>query len=434
LPEVAAKVANELVTLYLQENVDSRTKRAADATSFLDDEANRLGKNIDELQAKLAQFKERHLNDLPESSAVNVQLLTRSEEEVREVDMRIRSLDQQIVYLNAQLAQISPTSQVYTSTGERVLSPQDRLKFLRTEFARVSAVYAPTHPDVLRLQREIAGLEKDVGTVDQVHDFERQLLDANTKLDAAKERYAGDHPDVVRLTKLVAGLNAQVAELRASPSIPESGTASPDNPAYIQVKAQHEASQNERRSLEKKRGELQTRLRELEGRIESAPGVEREYTSLSREMDNAQIKYRDVRQKQMEAQVSQNLEDERKGERFTLIEPPLVSEEPASPNRVVILVLGLVLSIAAAVGVKALLESLDGSVRGRRDLAALLSVPPLAVLPWMETQEERDSRRRKGRFALGSAVAGVLVMLLLAHLFYRPLDVLWQVALRRIVG
>lgn len=431
--ELAAKVANELVTLYLQENVESRAKRAADATSFLDDEANRLGKNIDELQAKLATFKEEHLNDLPESASVNTQLLARNEEELREVDTRVRSLDQQVVYLDAQLAQISPSSQVYTSTGERVLSPQDRLKFLRTEHARVSGIYSSTHPDVLRLEREIAGLEKNVGAVDQTNDLQRQLQDAKTKLAAAQERYAADHPDVVRLTRLSEALTTQIAEAKRAPSVPVTAV-SPDNPAYIQVKSQREATGSELKSLQAKKTQLQVRLQELERRLETAPSVEREYTSLTREMDNAQLKYREVRQKQMEAQVSQNLEDERKGERFTLIEPPLVSEQPASPNRLVIVVLGIVLSIAAAIGIMVVLESLDGSVRSRRDLTALLDVPPLAVLPWIETQAERIAQKRTRRFAFGGAIASVAITLVLAHFLYRPLDVLWQVALRRIAG
>src|SRR5499427_7191679 len=114
-PEIAAKVANELVTLFLQENLDNRKKRAADATNFLDEEADRLSKHIAELQSQMSDFKEKHLNDLPELTQINLQLLTRTEEELREVDARVNSLEQQTLYLDSQLAQISPSSQVYTS-------------------------------------------------------------------------------------------------------------------------------------------------------------------------------------------------------------------------------------------------------------------------------------------------------------------------------
>ena len=42
-PEVANKVANELVTLFLDENIKQRTERASETTEFLTREADKLG-------------------------------------------------------------------------------------------------------------------------------------------------------------------------------------------------------------------------------------------------------------------------------------------------------------------------------------------------------------------------------------------------------
>lgn len=432
--DLAARVANELVSLYLQQNLQSRKERAADATSFLTDEAERLSKRINELQSSIASFKEKHVNDLPELSQINIQMMSRADEELREVDARIRSLDQQVVYLGAQLAQISPSSQVYTSTGERVLSPQDRLKYLRTEYARVSGIYAPTHPDVIRLQREIAGLEKTADAAGEVNDLQRQLEDAKSQLASAQQKYSADHPDVIKLQRLQASLTAKLSDAARADNNASVRPVEPDNPAYIQIQAQSEAAKSERDSLQKKRNDLTAQITEFERRLASAPGVEREYSAMTREMENNQLKYREVRQKQMEAQVSQSLEEERKGERFTLIEPPLTPEEPASPNRLLIILLGVVLAGGSAVGSAALLETLDSSVRNRRDLEALLQMPPLAVLPLIETLADRKARKRRRQYALASALGAAIVAIVAIHLFYRPLDVLWQVALRRLAG
>jgi uncharacterized protein involved in exopolysaccharide biosynthesis len=159
-PQMAARVANELVSLYLDENVRSRRQLSADAANFLDDEANKLDQNIAMIESSIEKFKDHHINTLPDQALINRETLIRSEDEVRDIDTQLRSLQQQSTYLDAQLAQLSPSSQVYTSTGERVLSPSDRLKFLRTEYARLSGIYAPDHPDVLRIKREMEGLEK----------------------------------------------------------------------------------------------------------------------------------------------------------------------------------------------------------------------------------------------------------------------------------
>lgn len=431
-PVLAAKVTNEIVSLYLSENIENRKQRSAETVTFLKEEAERLSTRIVELEASMATFKRQHVNELPEVAQLNLQLLTRTDDELSDVDGRIRSLDQQIVYLDAQLAQINPTSQVFTSTGERVLSPADRLKFLRTEYARVSGVYAADHPDVLRIGREMESLEKSAGDVDSTNELRRQLDDAKAKLKSLREQYHDEHPDVQTMQRLVAAIDQQVAAAEARGDLPP--VERPDNPAYIQVKAQREASVNERTALETKRDALRARQSEIEQRITDAPSVEREYVQLVRELENSQLKYREVSQKHMEAQLGQNLEEERKGERFTLIEPPLVPQQPVKPNRIVILAIGLVLAIAGAVGTAALLELLDTRVRGRRDLERLLSVPPLAVLPYIETLAERRARRRYVHFAWMGAVGAVVLAGITTHFMFRPLDVLWAVAVRRLLG
>jgi len=433
-PELAARVANELVSLYMQENIDNRKQRTAETTSFLAEEGERLNKHIEELDSKLAKFKEQHADELPELSQMNQQQVTRTEDELLELDSRTRSLDQQITYLDAQLAQLSPTSTVYTSTGERVLSPSDRLKYLRTEYARLSGIYAPDHPDVVRTKREMESLEKSAGATDSVNDLNRQLEQAQTDLMNAQDHYAPDHPDVIRQQRLVDSLGDQLRAAIAKNEGAKAATQEPDNPAYIQVKAQREASVNEKASLLKKRSELKRRIDELEGNLAKAPVVERDYKAILLELDNTQLKYREVKQKQMEAQLGQNLEEERKGERFTLIEPPLVPQKPASPNRIGILVMGMILALGAGVGSVFLRESMDTSVRNRQDLESLLSVPPLAVLPWIETLDERNQRRKRMRFTLAGMFGSLVLAIALTHLLYKPLDVLWAVAVRRLVG
>ena len=89
-PEIAARVANELVSLYMQENIDNRKQRTAETTTFLAEEGERLNKHIEELDAKLAKFKERHADELPELSQMNQQQVTRTEDELLELDSRIR--------------------------------------------------------------------------------------------------------------------------------------------------------------------------------------------------------------------------------------------------------------------------------------------------------------------------------------------------------
>jgi uncharacterized protein involved in exopolysaccharide biosynthesis len=435
-PEMAARVANELVSLYLRENIDTRRQSSADAASFLGDETTRLAARIRELESKIADFRVQHLDDLPELGQLNLQVLSRTESEITDVDTQVRALDQQLVFLDAQLAQINPTAAIISTTGERVLSGPDRLKILRAEYARVSGVYSSEHPDVQRMRREIRGLEEERGAGAggaAGNELRREISNGEAQLSAARERYSPSHPDVVRLERQLQAqrgeLASQAGALAAEQAAAEDEA---DNPAFIQIRAQRKAADTQRTALREKRAELNRKRHAYEERLAASPAVAREYSELTRELDGAQLKYREVSQRQMEAQLSATLEEERKGERFTLIEPPLTPEEPSSPNRVLIMALGWLLALGGGGGSVALRESLDTSIRGASDLERLLGVPPLAVVRRIATDAEQRGVRGRRWLLLVGALLLVSSSVAAVHFWLRPLDVLWSLLLRRL--
>jgi hypothetical protein len=187
----------------------------------------------------------------------------------------------------------------------------------------------------------------------------------------------------------------------------------------------------ERESAEKKRNELSAKLDDFERRLAQAPAVERDYRELARDLENAQLKYQQIRAKQGDVQVSENLETERKGERFTMIEPPLPPEKPVAPNRILVLAMGLVLSVGLGLGTAAVKDLFDPSVRGLGDVRQLLSVPPLAAIPTIVTAQEERTRKVRVRYSWAGGFAMLIVGVSLVHLFVRPLDVLWITFARR---
>jgi succinoglycan biosynthesis transport protein ExoP len=204
-----------------------------------------------------------------------------------------------------------------------------------------------------------------------------------------------------------------------------------DNPVYIQVKGELDSLIVEREGAVKKRDELQAKLDDYEKRMNKSPEVEREFREMSRDLESAQLKYQEILSKQTEVQVSQNLETERKGEKFTLIEPPQPPEKPISPNRPLVVAVGLLLALAAGVGAVILRESADASVRGPSDIRQLLEVPALASIPIIVTAADRKRRQRIVRYSWGGGVGAMLVAVTVVHLFVRPLDIVWQSLLRR---
>jgi polysaccharide biosynthesis transport protein len=258
-PELALKVANDLTSLYLNENLTSRTQMAEQTSSFFAEEAERLQKRILELDKQLSDFKQKNQDRLPDLGQLNMQVSERTELELRDAENHIAALDSQQVLLEAQLVQINPTMQVFSDTGLRVMSAEDRLKSLKSQLAGLKARYAPGHPDIINTEREVEGLEKQVKSDDGTSDVARQLDEAKAQLARAQEKYAPDHPDVVRLTRVVQELQKTMAAAPANGAWNKE-RAHADNPAYIQVKGQLDALNVERESALKKRDGLRAKL------------------------------------------------------------------------------------------------------------------------------------------------------------------------------
>ena len=428
-PAVAQKVANELVSLYLNENLKNREQKTAETSSFLAEEAAKLSEHISDVEKKLAAFKSKNMGRLPELTQLNMQLRDRTDNELKEVERQLLSLDERKFYLESQLAQIKPNTPMISAAGERILDPGERLKSLQAQYASLSGVYSPNHPDIVKMRREIESLKRETGGGADAEEPAKKLLALRAELAAARDKYSDDHPDIVRLKKSVAALEAeQASSASAKPSRP----AKPENPAYIALQAQLEATLSEMKSLRTKQAELRGKSASYEMRLVQTPQVEREYLDLTRDQETSVARYREIKTKQMQAQISQELEKDRKGERFSLIDPPQLPEKPSSPNRPAILLLGFVLSMGGGIASAAVLENVDASIRSSKALAGLLQAPVLAVIPYMHTREEKLRQRRVVWITMGSSVVGIIVVLLLIHFYWTPLDVLWFRTFRKL--
>lgn len=430
-PGTAQKVANELTSLYLNENLKTRTEKATETVDFLVTEAHKISEHIADVESKLAAFKQKNPYNLPELSGLNLQLMDKTERDLAEVDNQMRSLQDRKFYLDGQLAQINPLMPMYSEDGDKVPDPETKLKMLRAEYITASSKYSPDHPDVIRLRREIDGLEKQLGNVDSANEQAKQLATLRSQLAAAREKYSADHPDVIRLSKEVATMEAAIKQL---PDRPETTVAKekPENPAYITLKAQADSIKSEMESLLATRDQLKAKMADYERRIAKTPEVEREYLTLKRDYENSVKSYQELKAKQMDAEVGKELEKERKGERFSLIDPPQFPEQPIKPNRPAIFILGILLSLASGLGYAVVAESVDKSVYGARGISSLFGTPPLSVIPYMPNKEDVMRAEHARKIAVIAITGTLVLVILLIHFLWTPLDVLWFKGLRKV--
>ena len=428
-PEVSQRVANELTTLFLAENLKTRERRAQETTAFLKEEATNLGKRIEELETRISAVKRKADGALPELTPLNMQLMNGVERELSDLDREIRSLEERKSYLEGELATIKPNTPIISATGERILDSSERLKALRAEYADQAAYLSDEHPDIIKMKQEIDALQRETGGQTTVDEVAKRLTGERGNLAGLLDRYGNDHPDVSRARRVIASLESELR--RSVGQKPSAFAARPENPAYINIHAQLQSTTSSLEALKAQRLKLKKRADDYARRLEQTPHYEPQYVDLVRERDNSARKYEELRSKLMEAQVSEGLEIQRKGERFLLINPPDLPEKPEKPNRMLIVFLSLILAGGGGVGCGALLENLDRSVRSAEYLARLTQTLPLAVIPYIPNKQDLRHLIERRRRVRAAGIGAALLCLLATHFLWLPLDVIWFAALRR---
>ena len=372
-PTKVQRVANVLTSLFLKENLEVRERQTSEASKFLEEEMQRVKQSLSGTERMLAEFKEKHINSLPEMLPVNMQGLSTSERSIERLDEQLRSLKEREGYLQTQLANLSP----YMENSDR-----QRLEMLETELVALQTRFSPEHPDVIKAKAEIVALKK-------------KMADDSGQADVDE----GD----------------------------------PDNPAYVTLASQLSSARADIRSVQNQIADLRKEKTKYEKRIEETPKVEREYQVLTAEQMNLKVKYNDLMQKHMEAVVALGLEKGQKGERFTLIDPPQLPEKPFKPNRLAIGLIGIVLGIGAGVGWAALREFGDQAVYTGERLAVGSGFPVLGEVPSILTSEDRRRKRTRRIVFVSLVCFGLIGAVVLFHYFVMDWWVFWAKLNRRLM-
>jgi polysaccharide biosynthesis transport protein len=369
-PQKIQQVASVLTSLFLEENLRTRLQQTEETARFMEEEMERVKKSLDALEAKIAEFKGKHINTLPELLQVNIQNLNNTERSIEVLEEQMRSQKEREGYLQTQLASLAPQQE-----------DKQRLDQLRIQLVQLKTRFTDQYPDVIKTKFEIAELE-------------RQMAAARFKRHGSK--------------------------------------VLPDNPAYVALASQLSSTQADITSSKAQIEALQKRVLNYRRRIDETPRVEETYRKLTAERSNTQAKYDDLMRKAMEARVSQGLEKEQKGERFTLIDPARLPEKPFKPNRLGIALIGMVLGIGGGIGTAALREYSDTSIHSARHLSTATSFPVLAMVPCIATAKDL-SRRRVHKIWLTMAAVGIVTGgVATFHFQVMDIAVFWAKVIRHI--
>jgi succinoglycan biosynthesis transport protein ExoP len=330
-PVTAVSVDNRLAQLFLTYNQRQRTEAAGEAVGFLKKQSDNVMQQMREVDAQLAVLKRQYGDSLPDSLARNEAMIEDTQRQLDSIQQQILTAQEKESELSMQLSQMSPN--LITQSGDLT----------------------------------------DVATV-------------RAKLTEAEQRYTPDHPEVKRLKRALETLMAQS-------STNSSGVAQiANNPQYLMTQNELKGARNTLVGMQQLAAARHAKLEQLRSRVEGTPAAERAVSEILRRKQALQNQYQQTQDKLQSANLAETFESQQGGERFTMLRAPSIPRLPVFPNRLGLLLLGLVVGAALTGIAVASAESMDHKVRASKDLALPDGALLLASIPFIKNK--RDRRRR----------------------------------------
>jgi len=403
-PRLVARVVSELAGQFIEENIKARAQQSTGTTEFLESQLQDTRKALMAQESKLSNFKLKHIGEMPEQEAADLQILGQLQSQLHLSGEALARAEQQRNMAQAMMSQSVPV--VDYDDGE-VKGIEDR-----SAPARAAAPMAPPVTPRAKLQADLS--------------------------EKLKRGYTERHPDIRKLRAQIAeeeakepkGLETQQAEVKppAPPVPPKETTAAAADP--MPAKRASASSTNpvlitQLRSLDadivKQKAE-QVRLNKqivvYQARLESIPVRQQEIAELVRDYEISKTHYSQLLDKQLSAETATQLEIRQKGEKFSILDPALPAEKPSKPNRKLFDAMGALGGLVLGVLLALSTELIGTTVTSPEQVALSSGVTVLEVIPVIVT--ELDHRRHK-RQVIWATVSCTLftVLVCTAALFYR---------------
>lgn len=357
-PELAARTANQFVTLVLDQNAQVRTRQATETLAFFEKETERLRDTITGLEEEITEYKRANEDALPGNLSFRHEQLNQMTDTALSLDNSIFQLEQQRDELQTRLAEIRDV----TTSPASERPEQARLRAIGSELAQLRTVYSDSHRSIQALLAE------------------RDALRRSLPAGPGETQPSGGQPDTRRqreeqILERIRQLNSQIA------------------------------------TLQEEKIALGTKGDRIRASIRRTPDIEVVLKAYDRRLEDLQDQLEIIAGKRAEAETGERLEVNQQAERFEVVENARMSEYPISPNRKKIAAMGAVASIGLALGFAFLLEMLFPAIRSVAQMQRQLDLRPVVAIPNIRTRAERRMGFIRGAamlLVLGVAIPGGL--------------------------
>ncbi|MBI5742158.1 MAG: chain length-determining protein [Nitrospirae bacterium] len=371
-PTLARDYVNTLVRRYVEENLSAKRDESYEANKFLTDQRKFFKEKMDLAEEKIITYRKNRgiFISIDEKSVVDE--IKRAQEDLESIGSQQMELNARKSLIEKQLKDEKPytVAMLGRTKGDSV---SDRLIALQNRLNELLVKFTDNYPEVIRIKAEIETLTRQLRNNPQ-----------------EEENRQGSETEMTTLNPIHQKLKEELSKIDT-------------DLAALAAKARH---QKERIETKK------SYLRDIPTEKKTLADLERERDTYKKIDDELVLKLG-------QSEVSKQMEIQDKTETFRIIDPAILPTKPVSPNRVMMILAGIVAGIAAGFGTVLLLYNLDHSVKTVDDLRKIFKAPVLAVIPQIVTEEEIMKKKKTDRtvYAVSLTYLSLIGLLLVRETF-----------------
>ncbi|HBG07901.1 MAG: chain-length determining protein [Geobacteraceae bacterium GWC2_58_44] len=249
--------------------------------------------------------------------------------------------------------------------------------------------------DLQLRRRQLEGMRQV--TKKSTDPLQAKLTVLQRKLDDLRVQYTDSFPEVVSVKADIAAVKDQLKSRK-------DGTPQPVDPQEL-AKIEYEIS-----AYKVTEDGLRRYIATNKTLLQNIPAAKAGLEKLDLEKKNQKNLYDQLVSRHGQSEVSKQMEVQDKSTTFRVVDPAILPQKPANPNRLQIMLMGMLAALAGSFALLVLMDRLDGSVK---DVAQVkgLGVPVLASIPRMVDPKLAARQRSRSLRIVGACAAYFLIML-----------------------
>jgi polysaccharide chain length determinant protein (PEP-CTERM system associated) len=349
------KILNNLVSVLIEDRTKSELDKAGRNFEFIRAELENYRLKLEQAEARLKEFKERHIVELPSNININLTQLSNDKSELLASELEMQDLLTRLKYIESELERQNELviSEVTRESNPLQTVLNERIVDMEVELTRLRTNYTDLHPRVAELKGQLDDLKK------RRDELQESTVDSETSM---------------------------------------------LNPIYQQLAQSKQDTLMNIEGLKNRTANLRKRIKESEQKVISVPKQEQELLTLTRNYEVTANIYNMLLQKVEEIRIQEKLaSEERDKESFRVVEYARASLLPVGLGKKKLLMFILLMGLGTGCGIMLAFDYFDDSLNTVEEAKDLLQKPLLGAIPLIKDTRRNgtSSIRRNGAKLIG---------------------------------